>query len=221
MNHTIPIYFGLIFFSIILFNYSNSSTVRNTEIAKKTEPIQFQLNEKYNSATILVEKNQPNQKSELFAFEEDTVKGNFNGDDKIDLMWLDKPKITNNGIDCIGNCNSFIQFSDKAIPPILVKDCISGLPDNLGDLNKNGTDEIGLLPGWFSSCWRAYFVWTYLNGNWEFAVEPFMTYCNQWDDNVKPIEIDKNKVGYVIIRYTGLTEEPDFDVKLKSVKIKK
>ncbi|WP_201982862.1 hypothetical protein [Hymenobacter rubidus] len=35
-----------------------------------------------------------------------------------------------------------------AIP---MRNCIGGQPDNLGDLNDNGGDEVGLRPDWFAS----------------------------------------------------------------------
>jgi hypothetical protein len=148
------------------------------------------------------------------------IKGDFNGDGKLDYMWLHTPKLTANEMDCIGECNSFIKFSDPTIPSIKVTNCISGHPSNAGDLNKNRTDEIGLLPGWFTSCWRDYYVWTFKNGAWIKAVEPFSTHCNQWQDGIKPIEIDKKKQGNVIIRYSDHTGER-IVTKSKSIKIAK
>lgn len=148
------------------------------------------------------------------------VKGDFNGDGKIDSMWLIPPKVAANEQDCMGECKSYIKFSDPKISSIKIENCIGGLPTNLGDLNKNGTDEVGLLPEWFSSYWSAYHVWTYINGKWVQAVSPFSTHTNQWDKGVKPIEVDKNKPGYVIIRYSELSGE-DIVTKAKSVKIKK
>jgi len=149
-----------------------------------------------------------------------SVKGDFNGDGKIDSMWLIPPKITTIEQDCKGDCNSFIKFSDQNIPSIKVENCIGGMPTNLGDLNQNGTDEIGLLPEWFSSYWSAYYVWTYINGKWVQAVPPFTTHTNQWDAGVKPIEVDKNKPGYVIIRYSEFSGE-EIVTKSKSLKIKR
>jgi hypothetical protein len=150
----------------------------------------------------------------------DAIKGDFNGDGVLDYMWLVAPKIDNDGMDCVGDCTSYIKFSDSNIPYIKISNCIGGIPVNEGDLNKNGTDEIGLLPGWFTSCWRSYNVWTILNGKWEYAVEPFSTHCNQWDEGVKPIEIDLNRDGYVIIRYSELTDV-DIITKSKSVRVLK
>ena len=94
----------------------------------------------------------------------DAVEGDFNGDGKSEFMWLVPPKLIENDMSCEGICTSVIQFSDNSIPAIKVEDCIDGLPVNEGDLNGNGTDEIGLLPGWFTSCWHSYLVWTYRNG---------------------------------------------------------
>lgn len=147
------------------------------------------------------------------------IRGDFNGDGILDYMWLQAPKIKGEG-ECIGECNSFIKFSDPTINSIEVPNCIGGYPTNEGDLNKNGTDEIGLEPLWFSSCWSSYFVWTIKNGGWINAVEPFPTHCNQWDEGIKPIEIDFNKEGNVIIRYSEHTGE-DIVTKFKSLKIAK
>lgn len=148
----------------------------------------------------------------------DAIKGDFNGDGVPDYAWLVPPKESECG-DCSGTCTSYIKFSDKTIPAIKVESCIGGNPTNLGDLNKNRTDEIGLLPEWCTSCWRGYNVYTLKSNNWIFAVDPFSTHCNQWEEGVKPIEIDRNKKGNVLIRYSELTGD-DIVTKTKSVPIK-
>lgn len=148
----------------------------------------------------------------------DAVKGDFNGDGNFEYMWLTPPKLGQEDMTCEGGCTSIIQFSDKSIPSISVEDCIDGLPVNEGDLNNNGTDEIGLLPGWFTSCWHTYLVWTNKNGNWLYAVDPISTHCNQWEKGVDAIEKDKNREGYVIVRYSEITDA-DFVVISKSVRI--
>ena len=169
---------------------------------------------------LVTDKNLAKKLDKKNAIPKDAIKGDFNGDGKLDYMWLQKPKLKDEEMDCEGDCTSFIKFSDPTIPPIEVESCISGYPTNEGDLNKNGTDEIGLLPGWFTSCWKAYYVWTFKNGDWIYAVEPFSTHCNQWDEGIKPIEIDFNKKGNVIIRYSESTVD-DIVTKSKSIKIAK
>jgi len=157
----------------------------------------------------------------------DSIIGDYNGDGKQNFMWVDSPRVKENAeMECEGECRCFIKFSDSSIPPIKVESCIGGTPTNHKDLNQNKSDEIGLVPSWFTSCWKAYYVWTLKNGEWINAVEPFSTHCNQWEDeNYVPIEIDKKISGNVIIRYYQISDdennEDGFITIEKSIKINK
>ncbi len=165
---------------------------------------------------LVTDKNIANRKK--VKIPKNAVKGDFNGDGTTDYAWLIAPK-TVDGPDCVGDCTSYIKFSDATIPTIKVESCIGGVPDNLGDLNDDGSDEIGLYPDWFSSCWRGYYVWTLKNGKWIEAVDPIYTHCTQWEKGVFPIEKDVHHPGFVIIHYSELTDD-DLIIKSKSVKIK-
>ncbi len=147
------------------------------------------------------------------------VAGDFNGDGKLEYIWVQSPKVDENDFgSCVGECNSQIYFSDSSIPSIEVVGSIGGVLSNLGDLNANGADEVGMLPDWFQSCWRDYYVWTLKNGRWKFAVDGISTHCNQWESAVKPIEIDPENDGHVIIRYSEFVDG-EILTKQKSVKI--
>ena len=167
---------------------------------------------------LVTDKNLTKQQNSL-TIPKDAIKGDFNGDGQKEYVWLVPPKIDEEGIGCVGECICYLKFSDKSIPSIKIKDCIGGVPQNEGDLNDNGTDEIGLLPDWFTSCWRSYYVYTF-NSNWIYAVDPIRTHCNQWDEGIKPIEKDFNKKGYVIVHYSEHTGD-DIVTKSKSVPIRK
>ncbi len=147
------------------------------------------------------------------------IKGDFNGDGSRDYAWLVKPAIDDTAMECIGACVCYIKFSDSTIAPIKIEPCIGGDPANLGDLNRNGGDEIGLLPDWFTSCWHNYKVFTFKNKQWTYAVDPFPTHCSQWEDSINPIRIDPKKPGNVIISYSVMTDA-DLVVKTKSVPIR-
>lgn len=134
-------------------------------------------------------------------------------------MWLIEPE-QDNDLGCYGDCNCYIKFSDPFITPIKIKTCIGGFPKNKGDLNKNGSDEISLIPDWFTSCWDLCYVWTYINGKWVYAVDPITVHCNQIEEGINPIEIDKARYGYVTIRYSDIDIDT-FKIKTKSVKIVK
>lgn len=149
----------------------------------------------------------------------DSIVGDFDGDGVLEKMWLVPPDSLTDDADCIGGCTSYIYFSNPNIPTIKIESSIGGTPVNHGDLNNNGADEIGLLPDWFSSCWRQYYVWTLLDGKWELAVPPIHTHCNQWEEGIVPIEIDTSKEGHVITRHSELNDE-EFSIVTESIAIK-
>jgi hypothetical protein len=149
----------------------------------------------------------------------DATEGDFNGDGVKEYVWLVPPTLDSSGTDCVGDCNSILQFSNPSIPPITVEKCIDGIPVNHGDLNEDKSDEIGLLPQWFTSCWSGYHVYTLKAGKWIHAVPDFSTHCNQWEAEVVPIEKDAAHPGHVIIRYSEMTED-SIALKEKSIPIK-
>ncbi len=165
------------------------------------------------------------QKKKMAALPADASKiaGDFNGDGKQEYMWLERPAFPSGDMEenfgeCQGECNCMLRFSDASIPAIELSMCIGGLPENKGDLNGDGTDEIGILPDWWTSCWRSYFVYTLKAQNWEHLVAPITTHCTQWDDGFGFIQKHPSKKGYVLIEYS-IWEEEDIHVRKKAIKI--
>lgn len=160
------------------------------------------------SSTIAVDKTSPPM-----------IVGKFK-DSTITMATLIAPKLNKDGTACLdSNCMAYIKFSDTNIHPIPVKHCIGGKLENLGDLNGDGKDEIGLLPEWFTSCWRDYLVYTYKNNEWINAVPPIPTHCNQWEANIKPIVKDSLNKGYVVIHYSEF-DDKNIVTKSKIIAIK-
>ena len=83
--------------------------------------------------------------------------GDFNGDGKKEYAWMEGPKMLNpddypdweeeadmRADYCIGGCNSVVYFSDKTIVPLTITQSYGGSLENLGDLNNDGSDNIGI-----------------------------------------------------------------------------
>ncbi|MDR1339045.1 MAG: hypothetical protein LBK58_03195 [Prevotellaceae bacterium] len=136
------------------------------------------------------------------------VEGDYNGDGITDYMWLET-------IDKTEECK--IRFSGN-IAPLIVGTCLGGSPVNEGDLNDDGTDEIGLLPVWETSCWKGYFVYTFKDNQWLEALEPVPTHCIQWEKNILPVVKDSTRKAYVFVNYSELTDE-GIEIKTKTVKL--
>jgi hypothetical protein len=137
-----------------------------------------------------------------------SIKGDFNGDGIMDDMWLET-------VDKTEKCK--IRFSGS-IPSIIINTCIGGTPVNEGDINDNGTDEVGILPVWETSCWKGYFVYTLDNNQWTEILDPISTHCIQWEKNILPVVKDSTRKGYVFINYSELTDN-GIEIKTKTVKL--
>lgn len=145
----------------------------------------------------------------------------FNGDGKKETFALVAPQINEETSDCNGSCECHIRFSDNKIPDLVVENCIGGEPDILGDLDGNGTVEIGLHPWWWTSCWGGYYVFTLKNGKWVNFVDPFSIYhCDENLDREKPLirKIPDKKGVYTIIYYEFDMESEEIQQKTKVVK---
>ncbi|MBB6240351.1 hypothetical protein HDC90_005025 [Pedobacter sp. AK013] len=134
------------------------------------------------------------------------VEGHFTATGRKESISVIKPKLNADGTGCDGKCVLTLRFSDEHTPPIKIEDCIGGTPVNLGDLDGDGKDEIGILREWFNSCWHNYNVYTFKDGRWEFAVPPIRTHCNQWENGLKPIVKDQVKKGFAKINYSVMVK---------------
>lgn len=84
--------------------------------------------------------------------------GDFNGDGQKEYAWVKPPERLDENYEidfgqddergdlafyCPGGCNSVIYFSDNSIVPITIEGSFGGSLRNLGDLNNDGSDNIG------------------------------------------------------------------------------
>jgi len=134
----------------------------------------------------------------------DTIVGDFNGDGKTEKAWFKDIGIKAFE-DCQQNstkksCEGTILFSDKTIKPLKIDYCPMYIFKNEGDLYGDGKDEIGVLPGWFSSACRQYSVFTLKKGKWKLACSPIGNTMNMREAGIVLIEKDLTKKGWVVVR---------------------
>lgn len=139
--------------------------------------------------------------------------GDFNGDGKKESMYIVEPKL-NEDMDCIGECTCYIRFSDKNIPSIKIENCMVVGARNIGDLNNNGTDEIGYIPALEMGTWHSYNVMGISHNKWIYVVDSFIVWEDHLDRGMVPILKAQN--GYV---YTN--ESVEYIIKKKLVKVRK
>lgn len=145
---------------------------------------------------------------------EEKVQGDFDGNGTKEYAYT---KVSDCTDECDGKCETTVYFSDKKIKPFTVSPAYDGTLYNLGDLNEDGKDEIGIYPGWCTSCWRGFLVYTSGKTGWKLLIPSISTHCNQWEEDKFPVKKDPKKKGYVIV--TSSKWEDD-DIKIKSTSVK-
>lgn len=151
----------------------------------------------------------------------DAIKGDFNGNGKIDIAYsycVDEVS-ENEMLDGFGG----IIFSDSTIQEITNPWLICFLL-NEGDLDGDGADELGFYARGTMSGWGTYSVWSFRNGQW-YALAS-VAYNSNFDDYLQDnfdrndlVRIDPNRQGYLLIRELEM-EDGDWVRRVeKSVKI--
>ncbi|REC79130.1 hypothetical protein DRF60_07510 [Chryseobacterium elymi] len=146
---------------------------------------------------------------------EDRLLGDFDGNGTKEYAYT---KVSDCSDECDGKCETTIYFSDKKIKSFIVSPAYDGTLYNLGDLNEDGKDEIGFYPGWCTSCWHGFLVYTLDKIGWKTLVPSISTHCSQWEEEKFPIRKDPKKKGYVIIT-SSIWKDDDIRIKSESVKV--
>jgi len=134
-------------------------------------------------------------------FIEAITKGDFNGDGKIELAWLEHGAIRNDTFGYWDKTDEqIIRFSDKTIRSIHQDHMLMayGLA-SLGDLNNDGSGEIGISISPYPGNTQSFVVYTFINKEWE-VLEAVDNTLNMREAGIKFIERDTIKAGYCKVR---------------------
>lgn len=131
----------------------------------------------------------------------DTIFGFFRRKDMMDTLVFEK-------ID-----NTFRLMSpNHSVSPLEIRDSftIYLYVVQEGDLDGNGTDEIGIRREPEMGNWNDYEVYTYRNNKWYHLLPPIMVYATHFYDDLhsgQDVVTPAQKKGYVKVQYSGWVDE--------------
>ena len=133
--------------------------------------------------------------------EQDTITGNFTGKG-IDTLYVSYDQNKENG----DNWQFYAESPNINIPKINLWGFREAFPKlvNEGDLDGNGTCEVGYLHTWMNSQWRTYRVFTLLNGKWYYLIKPdhdYMETSEHFRYSKKEILEPTEKTGWIKVNY--------------------
>lgn len=143
--------------------------------------------------------------------EKDTIIGKFNGK-TVDTLFVISKIVDKTEDNFYGTEKFYISSNNKNIPQIELYGIGSDPPKivNEGDLDGNGTCEVGYLHTGENSQWRQYRIFTLVNGHWRYLVDNIIIKGDDEDCLITPewfrasgVEIAEPgpKKGWVKINY--------------------
>lgn len=140
------------------------------------------------------------------------VRGDFDGDGKIDNVWID-PKYDSDGY-IIGK--AYLKSDNPKLEGLSWNATRDVILLNVGDLNNSNRDFLGAIPC-YDSTWTEYKTYGFKNDKWKEAVPSFSVWIG--NENIDRIWKSSRK-GFVIISYNDMSD-PDngFDNQTKEVKM--
>ena len=135
--------------------------------------------------------------------EQDAIVGNFTGKG-IDILYVEKV-VEDFDLLSIGHgCRYYIASPNKNIPKIEIYGTNYAPPKlvNEGDLDGNGTCEVGYLDTWDCSQWRYYSIFTFRNGEWRNLIDgDYLSTCGMFRHSGFEVAEPGLAKGTVLVHY--------------------
>jgi hypothetical protein len=129
----------------------------------------------------------------------DTLTGDFNGNGIKDTAWFHRTEDVQYYIDN-NECKGLLSFSDDEVKPLDLGNCCGGTFKNEGDLDGNGTDEIGVMCSKAVSGCRYYYVFTYGGNDWKLLIPPIESSLSMREAGIVLVEKDNKNEGHIVVR---------------------
>ena len=116
--------------------------------------------------------------------EQDTMVGNFTGKgiDTLYVEMVENPKYNIQNDDMEQMYIYYLSSNNKNIPKVELYGCDAASPKlvNEGDLDGNGTCEVGYIHTWTMSQWRYYRIFSLVKNEWRYHVEDDYLDTPEW-----------------------------------------
>ena len=135
--------------------------------------------------------------------EQDAIVGNFTGKG-IDILYVEKVVEDFGSLSLGDGCRYYIASPNKHIPKIEIYGTNFAPPKlvNEGDLDGNGTCEVGYLETWNNSQWRYYSIFTLRNGEWRNLIDgDYMSTCDMFRHSGFEVAEPGLAKGTVLVHY--------------------
>jgi hypothetical protein len=150
--------------------------------------------------------------------EQDTIIGNFTGT-SIDTLYVDK--VVGQNDKKYKLTEFFLRSTNIKIPSIELYGYADVPPKlvNEGDLDANGTSEVGYLHTWMNSQWRYYRILTLVNNEWRYLIDGDYLDTPEWfrHAGVEIAEPGKKK-GTILIHHYYEGYDADKDKRVQEIR---
>lgn len=111
-----------------------------------------------------------------------------------------------------------IAFPSSELPKISIKESITVYLVNEGDLDGDGADELGVVPGRGYGIWSWYHLYTFKKGQWDQLIYPFRVHFDDLRDDFDFVKKHPKIAGSLIITHTVQDENANTSLETEVVK---
>ncbi|MFM8371816.1 MAG: hypothetical protein ACKOCO_05490 [Bacteroidota bacterium] len=147
--------------------------------------------------------------------------GDYDGDGRTETVRMTRPKDFG---DSSGNLFDedklvvTIAFPGSELPTISIKESVTVYLVNEGDLDGDGADELGVVPGRGYGIWSWYHLYTFKKGQWSKLIYPFRVHFDDLRDDFDFVKKHPKIAGSLIITHTVLDENANTSLETEVVK---
>ena len=147
--------------------------------------------------------------------------GDYDGDGRAETVRVTRPKDFGDSSGDLFDEDKMvvtIAFPGSELPKISIKQSVTVYLVNEGDLDGDGADELGVVPGRGYGIWSFYYLYTFKKGQWDQLIYPFRVHFDDLRDDFDFVKKHPKLAGSLIITHTVQDENADTSLETEVVK---